>query len=169
MNYKSCFSTSFVLECFIVKPRNSIPYFSHTIPTTTASPPPFPHPPMLVVLNKVCVRATTNPGEASKGSRSLFKTQPAPFCTYILTVHFCRVMPDGLKALLGWCCDGQLSSHISPSGAPVIAAHLYCFPLRETLAFFTLRPCIRQVSGIFEMHQTCTKQFKSLRDLSLAM
>lgn len=128
MNYKSCFSTSFVLECFIVKPRNSIPHFSHTIPTMTASPRPFPHPPVLVVLSEVCVRATANPGEASKDISSLFKTQPAPFCTYILTVHCGRVMPDGLKPLLSWC--DELSSRISPSDAPVIAAHLYFFPLQ---------------------------------------
>lgn len=131
MNYKSCFSTSFVLECFIVKPRNSIPHFSHTIPTRTASPHPFPHSPMLVVLSEVCVRAITNPGQASK---DLFKTQPAPFCTYILTVHFGRVIPDGLKPLLSWC--DELLSHISPSGPAVIAAYLYCFPLQWNNCIF---------------------------------
>lgn len=132
MNYKSCFSTSFVLECFIVKPRNSIPHFSHTIPTTAASPHPFPHPLLLVVLSEVCVRATTNPGEASKDSRILFKTQPAPFTvtqptpfTYIVIVHVWRVMAGGLKPLVSWCCD-EWSSHISSSGAPL--AYLYCSP-----------------------------------------
>lgn len=55
---------------------------------------------MLIVLNKVYVTATTNPGEESKGRISLFKKRPAHFCTYILTVHFWKVMQDRFKTLL---------------------------------------------------------------------
>lgn len=55
---------------------------------------------MSIVLNKVYVTAATNPGEESKDSISLFKKQPACFCTYILTVHFWEVMQHRFKTLL---------------------------------------------------------------------
>ena len=172
MNYKSCFSTSFVLECFIVKTRNSIPYFSHTIPSMTDFPPPFPHPllPCRLCSIRFMLRPLQTLVREVKDSISLFKNQPAHFCTCILTVHFWKVMQDRFKTLLSSCCDEHLSSHISSSGAPIIVVYLYCFPLTcvvkhespEMLALFT-------ISATFEMHQMCIKQIKLLRVLSLVM